>query len=369
MSWLSQNRTPLIVLCVAAALLALGVRGWYTSEGAAKARERDARLAEAQAAGPGSAAPILEVSVQVARRAADAEVVELAGVLEPVRGTWVAAEIAGRIVKVPAAEHAPIARGDVLVQLDASLPRAELIRAEASHKLAKVDLDRQERLGKRSIASEAELDRALAEERRTWAAVLEARTRLGHTRIVAPFDGLVNALDLDPGAYVQPGTQIAEVLDVSAVEVSVPMSDRQVGAISVGDVAKVRVDALGNDALEGEVVRVGGAPEAATQRYPVVVALPNPDGRFRPGMLAHVALAVGSEPSIRLPARAIIREFELDYVFVVEEQGVAKRVRVATRPVPFRPDQVEVRDGLPEDARVIVSAVSQLRDGMRVVVP
>ncbi len=368
-SWLAQNRTPLIVLGVAGLLLALGLRGLYTSEGAAKARERDARLAEAQSKGPGSGTPILQVDVMLAQRAPDADVVELAGVLEPIRATWVAAELAGRVVKVPAQEHAPIEKGGVLVQLDASLPRAELIRSEASHELAKVELERQERLGQRSVASKAELDRARAEERRSWAAVLEARTRLGHTRIVAPFDGLVNALDLDPGAYVQPGTRIAEVLDVSAVEVSVPVSDRQIGAISVGDVAKVRVDALGNDALDGTVVRVAGAPEAASQRYPVVVELPNPDGRYLPGMLAHVSLGVGNEPSIRIPARAVIREFELDYVFVVEAPDVARRVRVATRPVPFRPDQVEVRDGLPDEAKVIVSAVSQLRDGMRVQVP
>ena len=146
MSWLARNRTPLIVLAVAFVLMALGFRGYYTSDGAAKARERDARMAEAKASGAQATAPTLQVDVMLAKRSPDADVVELAGVLEPVRATWVASEMAGRVVSIPAAEHAPIEKGDVLVQLDASLPRAEVIRAEASHELAKVDLDRQERL-------------------------------------------------------------------------------------------------------------------------------------------------------------------------------------------------------------------------------
>ena len=145
--------------------------GFYTSDGAAKARERDARLEAARAEGAGATGttPTLEVEVQVARSIAETEIVELAGVLEPVRSTWVAAELAGRIVEVPAAEHSAVEQGALLVRLDGALPRAELIRAEASHALAESELARQRRLGSRSVASEAELDQAEAEERRTFA--------------------------------------------------------------------------------------------------------------------------------------------------------------------------------------------------------
>ena len=364
-----RSLTPVLVLVVAAVVVALALWGMFTSDSAVKAREREARLQAADETASGAAAPTLQVAVVIARREPAADVVELAGVLEPLRRTWVAAELAGSIIDVPVAEHSPVKAGDVLASLDPALPRAELVRAEAAHRLAQNDRKRQENLGQRSVASASELDRAIAEERRAFAAVLEARTRVSYTRIKAPFDGLVNALELDPGAYVQPGTPVAEVLDVSRVEVSVPLSDRQVGAISVGDPAKVRIDALGNAVVTGSVARVGRAPQAGTQRYPVVVALDNTDGKLLPGMLAHVELGVGNEPSIRIPTRAVVREFELDYVFVLEGADTVRRARVATRPVPFRPDLVEVQSGLEADARVIVSAVSQLHDGMRVIVP
>ncbi len=370
---LKNRSTPTVVLFVAAMTGALALWGFYSSDGAAKARERDARLAAAQEGDTRELAPSLEIEAEIARAVPSVEIVELAGRLEPVRSTWVSAEMAGRIVSVPATEHVPIARGEVLVELDSALPRAELIRAEASHRLAKSELERQQRLGKRSVASEAELDSAIAEERRTYAALLEARTRLEHTQIEAPFDGLVNALDLDPGTYVQPGTQIAEVLDLSVLEVTVLVGDRQVGSLAPDAAAKVRVDVLGDAPFEGRIARVAGAPVDQGSRYPVVVELSVPEGagesrRPRPGMVAHVQFEVGRAAAIRLPARAVLDEFELQYVFILDAEDRVTRTRVSTRPVAFRPDRVEITDGLEDGARVVVTAVDQLRSGMRVLV-
>jgi membrane fusion protein (multidrug efflux system) len=379
MSWLTTRSTPTLVLLTALTVVLISMRAFYTSEGSAKARARDARLEAAQTDGTGDLGPTLEVEIQVARSTPSVEIVELTGVLEPVRATWVAAEIAGRVLNIPAEEHGPVAKGDLLVQLDASLPRAELIRANAGHALAESELRRQERLGSRSVASEAELNRAQSEERNTFAALLEAQTHLARTRITAPFDGLVNSLDLDPGAYVQPGTKIAEILDLSIIEVTVLVSDRQVNVLAPGSPVSVRVDTLGSKPFQGRILRVGGAPADGGQRYPVVVSLEpaddlsvddsqnDPARRLRPGMLARVQFEVGKSTAIRLPARSVLHEFELDYVFVLEDDDAVRRVRVDTRPVPFRPDQIEITSGLSEGTRVAVTAINQLRGGLRVI--
>jgi len=292
--------------------------------------------------------------------------VELAGVLEPVRATWVAAEVAGSVEEVLVAEHSFVEEGAVLVRLDAALPKAQWIRAQASYDLARADLQRQQKLGTRSVASDAELDRARAEERRSYAALLEAETALADTSVVSPFAGLVNSLEYDPGAYVAPGTRIAELLDVETLELVLFVSDRQVGSIQVGDIAKVRVDAIGNAIVEGRVSRKGSAPKPSTQRYPIVLTLQNTDRELLPGMLVRAMLRVGSSSAIRVPARAVLREFELDYVFVVDPNGEAKRVRIVSRPVPFRPDLVEVVEGLRDGDQVVASGATRLRDGLRV---
>ncbi len=367
-SWLLSNRISAAVVGLAMLIFVAAFLGLRSSDGAVKAREHEARLDEARSGKLRPETATFEVEIVIAERTSSTEILELSGVLEPVRATWVAAEIAGRIVEVPVQEFSSIAADGLLVRLDSALPEAELIRSRASHRLAKDELERQQRLGRSSVASEAELDRARAEERRSYAALLEARTRLDHTRIRAPFDGLINSLELDPGAYVQPGTPIAEILDVSAIEITVLVGDRQVGALRPNAVARVRVDPLGNERFEGRIVRVAGAPRDRGQRYPVVVELDNSQGRFLPGMLATLELVVGASKAIRVPSRAIVHEFQLDYVFVLDDEDSSRRVRVATRPVPFRPDQVEIRDGLSDGDRIVVTGISKLHDGMRVLV-
>lgn len=361
------------MLGVASGIALVSLFALYTSPGARAAREREKKLSElagpaAVGAGvPSSLAAVVEVFT-VSRESAP-ERVELSGALEPVRAVWVAAEAEGRILEVVAVEHAPIAEGGELVRLDDQLARAALIRAEATHRLARLELERQRALGERNVASPAEIDRRLAEERGAYAALVEAREQVDKTRVRAPFAGVVNVLDLDPGAYVRPGTQIAEILDLSAVEIEVGVSDHQIGALAVGGAAQVRIPSLGGQPTAGGIVRLGQASNRETRRYPVVVRLPNPEGRLLPGMLATVELEVGLAEAIRIPRSALVREFELDYVFRLEGEGseaIARRVRVAIRPVPFRPDRIEIREGLDPGDRIAISSAAQLRDGTRV---
>lgn len=366
--WISSKRTSAIVLGIAGLVVVASIWGIYTSDGSVAAREREARLDAARTGLAADTGPILEVEALRIARVAAPEIVELTGVLAPVRSTWVAAEIAGRVVEVPVEEYSRVAAGALLVQLDPALPEAQRIRAAALHALARDELERQRNLGSRSVASDAELDRAIAEERRAYADLVEARTRLEYTRITAPFDGLVNELELDPGAFVQPGTVVAQVLDVSTIEVTVLVGDRQIGALEPDRPARVRIDPLGNDAFDGRIARVGRATREGSGRYPVVVALDNEDGRLLPGMLAHVQLEIGDAPAIRIPSSAVVHEFELDYVYALDDDDVLHRRRVSTRPVPFRPDQVEIREGLAPDERIVVSDVRRLAGGQRVLV-
>ena len=77
---------------------------------------------------------------------------------------------------------------------------------------------------------------------------------------------------------------------------------------------------------------------------------------------------------LRIPRRAIERQFELDYVYVLDREtdsgsiAVASRRRVSVRPVPFRPDLMDVSEGLEPGDSIASSGLRDLRDGTRVVV-
>lgn len=380
-----SSRVPLVALLLAGTAAGGGLWLLRTSPAAEAERER-ATVAAGGAGAPAPAeAPATTIEALVLRPADTRQRVDLAAVLEPVRRVVVGAEVAGKVVEIVAREHEHVGAGDLLVRLDPELPRAAVDRAraslsstEASARLARAERRRQRDLSARGVASAAELDRAESEAASAEARVAEARaalaeaeTRLAKTAIVAPFAGVVSELGLEPGAYLQPGSPVAELVDLSEIEIEVQVGDRQVVALRSGQPVDVSVDVFPGERFEGHVQPLGRAPDARTGKYPVPVRVPNPDERLLAGMLGTVHFELGEErSSLAVPRSALRREFELDYVFVLEAEvgdGIrVRRRRVTTRPLPFRPELVEVVDGLEAGERIAVSGVRDLRDGARV---
>jgi multidrug efflux pump subunit AcrA (membrane-fusion protein) len=93
-------------------------------------------------------------------------------------------------------------------------------------------------------------------------------------------------------------------------------------------------------------------------------------------MLGTVRFELGDATRVlRIPSRCVVREFDLEYVFVLEpatsEEGVAEvavahRRRVTTRPVAFHPELLEVTRGLAAGERIVSGGLRELRDGLRV---
>ncbi len=212
---MTRRRIPLIVVCTAFALIAVGFGLSWTSDAARNERERRTSLQTALEDGTTTSLGAI-VAVDAVRIDASENrvVVDIAVTLEAVRTVQVGAEVAGRVVEIGVEEHRSVGEGALLVRLDPALPqaaveraRAGLLRARSAYELATHEHGRQQSLSGEGISSEAEFDRTETEELRSDAAVSEARaslaeaqTRLDKTRITAPFAGVVSELDLEPGA-------------------------------------------------------------------------------------------------------------------------------------------------------------------------
>lgn len=378
----------LVVLSLAGLLAVAAFVLLRTSPDAGSTRETETRRggSEAPAGTAAPARPTVTVdAVTVVPSEARTEV-DVSGVLEPVRHVVIGAEVSGRVVSIEAREHTGVEEGELLVRLDLALPRAAvararaaLLRAEATERLAAAERARQQNLSRQGVASTAELERAESEAKSASAQVAEARaalldaeTRLAKTEIRAPFAGVVSSLDLEPGAYLNPGEPVAELADISEVEIEVGLSDREILAVADGDAVGVTVEALSGRRFEGRVVDPGRTADPQTRKYPVAVRVPNPDERLLPGMLGTVHFELGdARPVLRVPRRSVFSEFDLDYVYVLEPSpegafAVARRRRVTTRAVPFRPDRVDVTTGLEAGEQVATSGIGDLREGLLV---
>jgi membrane fusion protein (multidrug efflux system) len=267
------------------------------------------------------------------------------------------------------------------VRVDPTLARAALERAEAAVarsrselELAQLNLERRRSLVAREVSSEADLDTAENAERIAAAAVREsramrdeARDQLAKKVIRAPFEGVLRTFSVEVGEYVQDGQQIAELLDLATVRMTVGVTDTQIVSIDPRTPVHVAVEALPGERFEGRVLRVGAATDPETRKFPVEIEVPNPGERLLPGMVARVTLELGDEePVLLVPRDATVDEFGLRFVYVLEPDGsgmVARRRRVRVRDVAFEPGVLQVDDGLEPGETIALSGMRQLSDG------
>ncbi len=309
---------------------------------------------------------------------------ELATMLEPRRSVRLFAETRGPVIEVGAEALDRVGAGHVLVRIDpleaevaVERARADVARSESERALARAELERQRSLRKRGVSSDADLDSAENAEKVASAVLRQARAELQQAEddlakktIAAAFDGVLRSFDVEEGEYVQPGQELGELIDLTTARARIGVSDREVVAIRPGQEVELGLDAWPREVFRGRVLRVGAAFDRDTRKFPVEVEFPNADGRLLPGMVGSVALDVGEpDPRTVVPREATVDEFGLRFVWVLDEgeEGlVARRRRIQVRPIPFRPADFEVIDGLAEGEEIALSAVRQLRDGERV---
>lgn len=313
----------------------------------------------------------------------DADAAELAalvtGTLESVavnigdpveRGALLARIDPTRAVRAAAEGHAQV-KGAV----------AAIARVDSELGLARVELERAERLATQGLIAEQDLValrarvRALEAEALTAQATKEqARARVGvlgqtvdETRLVAPFDGAVSERFLDPGALVQPGTRVLRLVRRGPLRVRFRVQERELSRLAVGKAVTIKTQATGDRRFAGTVERVGAEVNRLDRMIPVEAVLEAEQPALRPGMYAVVSLELETlTGATGVPAEAVVTRQESDQqrgVYVVE--GDTARFRPVT--VTGEAEGLAaLRGPVSPGNRVVVIGQQQLRDGARV---
>jgi membrane fusion protein (multidrug efflux system) len=139
----------------------------------------------------------------------------------------------------------------------------------------------------RTAALKADYDAQAAK-----AAVALAKAELEHFVVVAPIDGVVNRLDVYQGTVSRPGTTVwGEILDLSEIDVGCDVAPEQLDQLAVGQSALVRSNDKTSFSGKGQIVFIGLSADKSTGLVPVLVRLPNPEGRLRCEIAVQVRFA------------------------------------------------------------------------------
>ena len=300
---------------------------------------------------------------------------DVIGTTTPVQGVLVSADLPGIVERIHFASGRYVREGEVLVELDARQERAQLAAAEAQRDLARLDFKRMQGLITDGAISQADYDRAAAEQRQTEARVGEIRATIERKIIRAPFSGVLGIRQVHLGQYLAAGTAVVQLqsLDPIYVEFGVPQQDA--GALRVGRAVHAHADNLPEVEIPGRITAIDSVVDESTHNVKVQATLRNPGSRLRPGMFVRVQASAGeSLPVVALPATAVSYAPYGDSVFVVSEmkdQGGKPYRGVRQQFVKLgqaRGDQIAVLSGLKPGEEVVTSGVFKLRNGAAVFV-
>lgn len=253
--------------------------------------------------------------------------------------------------------------------------KSAVAQAQASSGLAKANLERAQALAPKGLVSQQELQNAM-----TAAAASEAQlassqaqlgavaTRIGETRLEAPFDGVVMSRRLDPGALVSASSgAVLTIAKLDVVRLFLAVNERQAPSVKVGQVARVQFDAFPGRVFEGKVERLAPGFDPVTRTLDAEVHLANAERALRPGMYGRASLELERHPSaLVVPIGAVQLSGGRSFVYVLEGD-TAKRREVKTGET--LDERLEVLEGLQAGAQVITRGIDVLSDGAKVRTP
>ncbi len=320
---------------------------------------------------------VRNVPVVQVQRASVPDYVEAVGTVRASQSAQLSAEIVATVREVRAIEGQRVHRGDVLITLDdaqqqAALERAqagvrasqqEVTAAEADYGLAQSTQNRYQTLfDKKSVsphefdevqarykAAAAHRDAAQAGQSQAQAQEMQARTMLGYTHIRAPFDGVVTAKNVDPGALAAPGVPLLTVEDTRQFRLEATVDESDLRFVKLGASVPVAIDALGGE-LTGKVVQLVPVADPASRSFVVKIQLPN-DARLRSGIFGRAHFTRGERQAVMVPETAILRRGQLQGVYVVSPDGLID-IRYVTLG-KHAADKVEILSGLMGGERLV----------------
>jgi len=288
-----------------------------------------------------------------------------AGSLRALREVRIVNQEEGRLTEVRVREGDRVRAGEVLVRYDDRILRAELDKAKATLGQAELDHRRARQLKEKAFVSEDAVSRAATALEIARAQVRLLQVRVQRMTIAAPFEGVVARRLVEPGNVTPQHTHLLTVIDPSQLVTDVNVSELVMPYLSVGDPARVRIDALGEKLHPGKIVRVHPAIDPATRTGRVEVSLtPVPRGA-RAGQFCRVVLSTGASEQLVVPLAALQRDVDGEFVYVYQPGDGTVR-RAAVQSGLRLADRVEIRDGLARGARVVVKGFLGLSAGQRV---
>lgn len=249
------------------------------------------------------ASELMKVQVEVANQESRAREVVLQGQLEPARVLEVRAEISSTIETLPVTKGQRVKANDVIATLAMNGLDSDLAEANAQVRSARSEQDAAAQLRQQGLQSRVQSERTAATLASAQAMRNRIRRSIENTNIVAPFDGIVNAMPVELGELVSVGAVVAQLVDDSSFNVTAQVSQQALAELSVGQ--DVSVELITGQTLNGKLSFVASVADSLTRSFSVEANVENPGDKVAAGVSASLKIPVETLQTVFLSPSAL----------------------------------------------------------------
>ena len=268
--------------------------------------------------------------------------VEANGTLEvpPQNEAAITTVVGANVVSIEVIEGDKVNKGQVVAYLshpNIIQAQTDYLNAYSNSELAKKNYERQQKLYDAGVGSGANFQKAEAEYQASKAMVngLEAQLRILNVNTTSvrngtiaqrialrsPIEGFVQKVEVKTGQYVEPQTELFEIVNTHHVHADLMVFEKDVYKVQKGQKVNFTVQSIPDAELIAEIYSVSKTFEDNPKAVHVHAEIENKKGNLIPGMYIQGKIQVDNTQTKALPESAIIKEGERYYVFSVEKEN------------------------------------------------
>lgn len=282
----------------------------------------------------------------------------------PKQEVKISADAAGLVTRVLVEEGAVVRAGQTLAIIDGNKQNVSVSNAQAVYQNAQVEYSRFESAYKTGGVTKQQLDQVRLQLENAKNNLRSAQISVSDLSIKAPFSGIINSRNIEPGLYVNPGKELFEIVDVSSLKLKVNVDEKNIGSIKLGQTVKVTSQVLSDKTFEGKITFI--APKAdASLNFPVELEIKNNNAKdLKAGMYGTAYFGSDQKVNALVVSRnAFVGSVSSGQIYAIKE-GKAVLTKVTTG--RNFGDYIEIISGLEKGTQVVTSGQINLSDGTAV---
>ena len=291
---------------------------------------------------------------------------EAVGTIRATRGAKLAAETSGEIIAISVRSGEQVSAGQLLLTLNDSVEQASKERQQANLVLARQLHQRDASLVKQKSIPQSQYDRSRANLDADIATLAEIEARLDNKRIVAPFPGTLGIIAVKTGDYIESGTAITTLQDLTQLEVDFSVPARHFAQLRRGLTISLQT-AASSKQFSATLEAMDATVDQATRNLALRARVMENEGLL-PGMFAQLTINLDRPRElVTVPETAVTYSLQGNTVYLIEEgpDGMTVTPRVVQSGA-VKNGRIAVTDGLEPGDQVVSVGQNKLYRGARV---